>query len=143
MEQQAILCPVLALVALTALVWLTMIVKRFGVLGAMKVPPEQVASREQVNAVIGSKDHAGNNFLNLFELPLLFYVLAAFAMITQTVSPFLVTLAWVYVGLRALHSLIHLTYNKVMHRFSAWAASTLVLWAMWICFAMSLPGAPS
>ena len=40
-------------------------------------------------------------------------------------------LAWLFVVLRALHSAIQCTYNKVMHRYRAYAAGGWVLWAMW------------
>jgi hypothetical protein len=45
-----------------------------------------------------------------------------------------VTAAWGYAGLRALHSLIHVTYNRVVHRFLVYVASTLLLFGMWIAF---------
>lgn len=40
--------------------------------------------------------------------------------------------AWVYVGLRVLHSLIHLTYNHVIQRMLVFAASNVVLVALWM-----------
>jgi hypothetical protein len=46
----------------------------------------------------------------------------------------LLVLAWVYVGLRALHSLVHLTYNNVMHRLIVFAAGNVVLAALWVAF---------
>ena len=42
-----------------------------------------------------------------------------------------IALAWVYVGLRVVHSAIHLTYNNVMHRLIAFALSNAVLIALW------------
>ena len=42
--------------------------------------------------------------------------------------------AWVYVALRALHSVIHLTYNNVIHRLIPFALSNLVLMAFWVLF---------
>jgi hypothetical protein len=41
-------------------------------------------------------------------------------------------LAWAYVACRALRSLIHLTYNNVFHRLAAFAASYVMLLAIWI-----------
>lgn len=43
-----------------------------------------------------------------------------------------IALAWVYAATRALHSLIHLTYNNVLHRLAMFAASTVVLLVIWI-----------
>ena len=55
----------------------------------------------------------------------------------------LTALVWVklYAELRALHSLIHVTCNRVVHRFAAYAASTLLLFGMWGAFALDLAGA--
>ena len=42
--------------------------------------------------------------------------------------------AWAYFGLRVVHSLIHVTYNRVVHRFLVYVASTLLLFGMWAAF---------
>ena len=73
--------------------------------------------------------------MNLLELPLLFYVAMLLAQITATGSPLLVGLAWAYVALRVVHSLIHITYNDVLHRFLAFAASNFVLLGIWALLA--------
>ncbi|MGH8402087.1 MAG: MAPEG family protein, partial [Gammaproteobacteria bacterium] len=57
---------------------------------------------------------------------------------THTVSETLSVLAWIYVALRIVHSLIHVTYNKIIHRFSVYATSSFLLLAMWIIFAVKL-----
>jgi hypothetical protein len=44
----------------------------------------------------------------------------------------LVQLAWGFVVLRIVHSLIHCSYNNVNHRFAAYALSCLFLLFMWI-----------
>jgi hypothetical protein len=49
-------------------------------------------------------------------------------------------LAWTYVGLRVVHSLIHLTYNAVMHRLMAFAVSSFVLAGFWISLFLAMPG---
>jgi len=72
------------------------------------------------------------NFSNLLELPLLFYMLAILCAVLNINSPLLITLAWLFVSLRIIHSAIHVSYNFPWHRFYAFLASTLVLLAMWI-----------
>jgi hypothetical protein len=47
-------------------------------------------------------------------------------------------LAWIFVALRAVHSAIHLTYNSVVHRFTVYAISTAVVFAMWMLLAFTL-----
>ena len=51
--------------------------------------------------------------------------------ITEASLPLLVHLAWAYVALRIVHSLIHLSYNHVLHRFLAFATSNVVLLGIW------------
>lgn len=72
------------------------------------------------------------NYMNLLELPTLFYAVCLALFALNKVDSLDVTLAWVYVGLRALHSLIHLTYNHVIHRLSAFASSNIVLSVIWV-----------
>ena len=71
-------------------------------------------------------------FRNLLEVPVLFYVLCLVAYVTRSVSTDIVVLAWAYVGLRVVHSLIYLSYNRVMHRFVVFALSNVVLVFIWI-----------
>jgi len=49
-----------------------------------------------------------------------------------------VWLAWFFVAARVVHSAIHLSYNNVYHRLSAYAASNVLLVALWIRFAFAL-----
>lgn len=46
--------------------------------------------------------------------------------------------AWTFVGLRAVHSLIHCTCNDVNHRFGVYWSSTSVLVGLWISFTYDL-----
>ncbi len=74
------------------------------------------------------------NLMNLLEAPVLFYVACLGFYTIHHVTRGVVTLAWVYVGLRLAHSLIHLTTNRIPHRLLAFAASNFVLVALWIRF---------
>jgi hypothetical protein len=62
----------------------------------------------------------------------------ALLVVTHGVSGTALALAWAFVALRALHSLIHVTYNRVVHRFAAYAASTLCVFALWGLLAVTL-----
>jgi len=62
----------------------------------------------------------------------LFYAGVVLAYTAGSVDSLLLGLAWAYVVLRWLHSLIHISYNRVMHRFTAYFLSSLVLWAFWL-----------
>ena len=72
------------------------------------------------------------NYNNLLELPLLFYVVCiAIIALKLNVEEFVVY-AWLYVGFRYIHSYIHITYNHILHRLFAFAASCFVLVTMWV-----------
>jgi len=79
-----------------------------------------------------------NAFNNQFETPLLFYVGVAFAMIAGVTDGLLVTLAWVYVGSRALHALIYVTINIVPIRFLAFAAGLIAMVVFWMVLAQAV-----
>ena len=77
---------------------------------------------------------ANRNFMNLLEMPLLFYVVCIALYTTRNVAHGPVVLAWVYVSLRLVHSAVHLTTNRVLQRLVVFAASNFVLLAIWISF---------
>ncbi len=68
---------------------------------------------------------------NLFEAPLLFYVIVVIAYVTGQSGLWLVSIAWVYVALRYYHSYVHLTSNVVLLRFRVFAISMLILTVLW------------
>ena len=140
MTVQAILAPVFAQVFLTfALLFWT---------GRMRLSALRGGAAKGRELSLGQRDwpapaqQAANTFANQFEIPVLFYVLAGFAMATRNADLLFVVLAWVFVATRFLHAGIYLTTNHVPSRFRAYTAGTLVLLAMWIVFAVRIFLAP-
>jgi hypothetical protein len=129
--------PFCAMALLTALVWAKLYADRLREMRAKGIAPQQLAS---VRAAAGQLENtaAADNFRNLFEVPVLFYVLCIAIAATGGSTPRWVAVAWAYVALRALHSLIHVSYNRVVHRFLVYVASTLLLFGMWVAFFMRL-----
>jgi len=80
----------------------------------------------------------GNSFKNQFELPLLFYVLIALALPLRHADLFIVLMSWVFVITRFAHAGIFVTSNDMKQRSLAWFAGVLVLFAMWIYFALRI-----
>ena len=78
----------------------------------------------------------GRNFANLLEVPVLFYLLAVLVITLEINNALLLNLAWLYVALRLMHTIIHVSYNYVMHRFMVFALSVLTLLIMWVQFIM-------
>ena len=79
-----------------------------------------------------------NAFHNQLELPVLFYVLVAFVIITRTADTVLLLMAWAFVALRLVHAWIHVTHNNVIRRFYVYIAGGVVLIAMWVVFAVRI-----
>jgi hypothetical protein len=79
-----------------------------------------------------------NAYHNQYELPVLFYILVAFAMITRKADLIFVTLSWVFVISRLLHAYIHTTSNRVPRRFFLYAIGLIVLTIMWVYFAIQI-----
>ncbi len=75
---------------------------------------------------------ASRHFSNLFEAPVLFFVVCILGMIVPVESPFFVVLAWLYVAARAIHAWIHMGRNKVLYRMQAYFIGWIVLAIMWL-----------
>ena len=76
--------------------------------------------------------------INLYEMPVLFYVVGILILQTGQTGVVTLSLAWAYVGLRYIHSYIHLTSNKVMHRFRVFVLGSFVLIALWLTLIVRL-----
>jgi hypothetical protein len=133
----AIFQPALAMVALTLAVWLRMYFSRIGEMKRERVHPQAVATSAQMAARLHDT-RAADNFRNLFELPVLFYLALVVAALTAQAGTAVLVLAWLFVALRVVHSAIHCSYNKVMHRFQAYLAGCIVLWLLWAVIAFGL-----
>jgi len=70
--------------------------------------------------------------VNLFEAPLLFYVIILIVFVTGQSGTWLLGLAWTYVALRLIHSYVHLTSNVVLTRFRIFVVSMLTLSTLWV-----------
>lgn len=127
MHNTAILVPVFALAGWTGLVLLLVAGKRL----SAGVSPREFALGESAQ-VPERVQLANRNYMNLLELPLLFYVVCILGFAVPTSSTLLLPLAWAYVALRMAHSLVHILYNNVLHRFLVFATSNFVLLALWV-----------
>ena len=123
--------PLLAMMVLTLLVWLYLFVQRVGYANANNLDIESMKSPLDVAALIPAEaSSASNNFKNLLEMPLMFYVICLYLMVSGQVDQAHVYCAWLFVGLRVIHSLIHCSYNRVLHRFVVYLLSSFAVWVM-------------
>jgi hypothetical protein len=134
MSIPAILAPVFVLIALTfALnIWMgwsrTSSVRR----GEVKIRDIALGERNWSKQT----QQIANAFHNQFELPVLFYILAIFAIVTRQADILFVLLSWIFVVLRFLHAYIMVTTNHVPTRARVHFAAMGVLLFMWLIFAL-------
>ena len=140
MPSPAILYPVFALALWTSLVLLLIPITRIRSARRRETVADDFKYGESA-AVPPYVSLPNRNYMNLLELPVLFYVVCLMLYVTSGAAPFMVNMAWAYVALRVLHSLIHLGYNHVLHRLAAFAASNVVLVSLWVLTAFNLIGA--
>ncbi len=81
--------------------------------------------------------NAARHLNNLFEAPILFYLVCVLAMVVGIESRVMVSLAWAFVGARIAHAIFHILYNRVMLRFCAFLTGLAILGVMWIELAMA------
>jgi hypothetical protein len=72
------------------------------------------------------------NFNNLFEVPTLFYAGGAVYLALDQTGQLPVINAWIFVAARVMHSIIHLSYNNVVHRLTIFAIGNLSVLVMWL-----------
>jgi hypothetical protein len=139
MNQAAIFYPIAVMVLQVAIVTCLMLKERVVEMKNRKISPAIVASSSQMRRVL-ENTRAADNYQNLFEMPVLFYVLCLALYMVQSVNQGFLWAAWAFVILRLLHSFIHIGYNNVMHRFSVFALSMWVVGGMWAAFVWQLAG---
>lgn len=80
----------------------------------------------------------GRNFSNLLEVPVLFYAVCIISLTLGLNDKLMIGLAWVFVTLRLIHSIIHVTYNNPFHRFLAFLLSSIIVLIMWVQLVTSI-----
>jgi hypothetical protein len=134
MSVQMVLLPVFVLVGLTFALLLGMASARGRALTSRETSFKEIARGEPNWPTRAAQ--IGNCFSNQFELPVLFYALIALALPLRHADLVIVLLSWVFVITRFAHAGIFVTSNNVRQRTLAWFAGVLVLFSMWLYFAL-------
>jgi hypothetical protein len=132
----AVLAPVFALVALLFFLTGRMASTRVAAIRRGEIKMRDIALGQ--NAWSDPVQQTSNAYANNLQLPVLFYALVAFAMLTKKADLLFVVMAWLFVLSRYAHAYIHITSNNVPRRFNAFAAGVLVLGLMWAIFAVRI-----
>ena len=134
-----ILQPVVALMIWTMIIWAWMDITRIPAMQKAQIQPDDA----QVVGLLDQKlpqsvQWKAHNYNHLHEAPTVFYAVAIVLAIIGQGDGMNAFIAWIYVGLRVIHSLVHVTANKVMVRFVLFLLSSLALIALILHAAMAV-----
>jgi hypothetical protein len=127
-----LLIPLLAQVALTFIIMGIMYHRRVNEMKSKRIHPQRAKTRSSSHGLLTDSESAANNYSNLFESPILFYTAILLTLMLMVQDSILVSLSWIYVASRYVHSFIQVTYNRVMHRFSVFLFGSFILLAIWV-----------
>ena len=127
MSQHGLVLPVLALIAWTFVMWLWMYATRIPAMRAARIDLDEVSRTGTKLALPPEVTRVADNYNHLHEQPTLFYALALAAQISGGADGLNITLAWAYVLVRIVHSLIQATRNKIIVRFFIFNVGSLIL----------------
>ena len=129
--QSPVFQPVIALVLWSFVMWAWLYATRIPAVLKYKVvmTPHQPASEfhAQLPAEVRWK---ADNYNNLMEQPTLFYAVAITLAVLGEANAANLALAWLYVGVRVVHSLVQATTNIIIMRFSVFMIASVVLLAL-------------
>ena len=130
MHYSPILAPVVTLIAWTLVVMFWMVLTRIPAMRRAGIDLKTRVGGRGANLEGVLPDEVmwkSHNYMHLVEQPTLFYAVALTLALMDFGGGINLYLAWSYVGLRILHSLIQATYNRVMHRFLVFSLASLCL----------------
>lgn len=134
-----ILTPILILVSWSLIMWIWMYARRMPAMTAAKVDPQDAQHPGALAKLLPSEvQRVADNYNHLHEQPTVFYALVIYSHLAGVADPVNIGLAWAYVGLRVVHSLVQSTVNIVVARFAIFALSSIALMAIAIRNLMAL-----
>jgi len=134
---KSILTPALALIVWSLVMWIWLYATRIPAIRAAGINPASAKEPESLNVLPLKVRQVAYNYNHLMEQPTLFYALVFYtALANRWPGDVPLLLAWAYVVLRVVHSLVQATVNVIMVRFALHVAGTLALmglaaWNLW------------
>ena len=124
MNQVALLTPVLVLIIWTFTIFLIM---SYGRARFMKDPQDAAHTKDLKGTLPTWVERTADNYNHLFEQPIAFYVVTLATALINSIDPLIIQLAWTFVILRIIHSLVQLTFNLVLVRFMIFLIGWLII----------------
>ena len=128
MHLSPLLGPVVALVAWSLVMYIWMYVARIGAMRRGGISAKGMRGTRGLDGIIPDEANwKAHNYAHLMEQPTIFYAIVIALILMGFDAQINVYLAWAYVGLRVVHSLIQATVNIVIYRFIVFTLSSLCL----------------
>jgi hypothetical protein len=123
------IAPVVVLAAWSLLMLIWLYATRIPAMSRAKIRPGQ-ATQAQMDALPGWATNPANNYNHLMEQPTIFYAICFALQFLDQTHPVNIGLAWAYVAIRIVHSLVQATVNIIIIRFTIFSIGSLVLMAL-------------
>ena len=124
MTQTALLTPVFTLILWTFAITAIM---AYGRVRFTKDPQDAAHTRDLKGMMPAWVERTADTYNHLFEQPVAFYVVTLSIALMNNIEPLMVQLAWGFVFVRIIHSLVQLTINIVLLRFAIFAIGWLII----------------
>ena len=124
MTQTVTLTPVFTLILWTFAITAIM---AYGRVRFTKDPQDAAHTRDLKGMMPAWVERTADNYNHLFEQPVAFYVVTLSIALMNNIEPLMVQLAWGFVFVRIIHSLVQLTINIVLLRFAIFAIGWLII----------------
>jgi len=133
------LTPMFCIVLLTIVIGLITVTLRINSVknGDVKIKYYRTMQGQEVPEFITRTSRCFNN---MFEMPVLFYVVCTLFIVLNIETTAAVIMAWLYVLTRIAHTVIHLTYNNVLHRMIIFLMGGVLIFALWVHLILNASG---
>lgn len=132
MSAPALILPVLSLVAWTFVMWVWMYATRIPAMRRANIDVDALSRTGAKLELPPEVARVADNYNHLHEQPTIFYATALSAALLGMNDTVSIALAWGYVGIRIVHSLVQATRNIIMLRFMIFAAGSVVLFLLFL-----------
>ena len=132
MINTALLYPVLALVGWTFIMWVWLYATRLPAIQRAEIDFDELAKTGAPLVLPAEVARVADNYNHLHEQPTIFYALVLCAAMFNLADPLVTGLAWGYVAVRIVHSLIQAISNPILVRFLVFSLASLVLFALFL-----------
>lgn len=126
-----LLGPVIALVAWSMVMWIWMYATRIPAIMALRMKLDPDAPRGEQMATLPPRVRwKADNYNHLMEQPTIFYAIVLVLALLGSTAELHLVMAWAYVGLRIVHSLVQALVNRIEWRFALFVLSNLPLFGL-------------